>query len=45
VQDPEGTQRDILEVALAEFALNGLSGARIDEIAARTRASKRMIYS
>ena len=44
VQDPEGTQRDILEVALAEFALNGLSGARIDEIAARTRASKRMIY-
>src|SRR6185312_527932 len=44
VQDPEGTQRDILEIALEEFALNGLSGARIDEIAARTRASKRMIY-
>ncbi len=44
VQDPEGTRRDILEVALEEFARNGLSGARIDEIAARTRASKRMIY-
>ena len=44
VQDPEGTRRDILEIALEEFALNGLSGARIDEIAARTRASKRMIY-
>ncbi len=44
VQDPEGTRRNILEVALAEFALNGLSGARVDEIAARTRSSKRMIY-
>jgi len=44
VQDPEGTRRNILEIALQEFALNGLSGARIDEIAARTRASKRMIY-
>lgn len=33
-----------MEVASAEFALNGLSGARIDEIAARTRFSKRMIY-
>lgn len=44
VQDPEGARRNILEVASAEFALNGLSGARIDEIAARTRFSKRMIY-
>jgi AcrR family transcriptional regulator len=43
-QDPEGRQRDILEIASEEFALNGLSGARIDEIAARTRSSKRMIY-
>ena len=43
-QDPEGTRRNILEVASEEFALNGLSGARIDEIAARTRSSKRMIY-
>jgi AcrR family transcriptional regulator len=43
-QDPEGTRRNILEVASKEFALNGLSGARIDEIAARTRFSKRMIY-
>src|SRR5690606_11335415 len=42
-QDPEGTKRNILEVAAQEFALNGLSGARIDEIAAKTRASKRMI--
>lgn len=44
VQDPEGTRRNILEIASKEFALNGLSGARIDEIAAATRFSKRMIY-
>jgi AcrR family transcriptional regulator len=43
-QDPDGTKRNILEVASEEFARNGLSGARVDEIAARTRASKRMIY-
>jgi AcrR family transcriptional regulator len=43
-QDPAGTRENIIEIASEEFALNGLSGARIDEIAARTRASKRMIY-
>jgi len=43
-QDPEGTRRNIIEIASEEFALNGLAGARIDEIAARTRSSKRMIY-
>ena len=43
-QDPEGVKRNILEVASEEFALNGLAGARIDEIAARSRFSKRMIY-
>lgn len=35
---------NILEVATAEFAAKGLAGARIDEIAALTRTSKRMIY-
>src|SRR6185295_1459684 len=44
MQDPDGTRRNIIEIASEEFALNGLSGARIDEIAARTRTSKRMIY-
>jgi len=44
VQDPEGTRQNIIEVAAQEFALNGLAGARIDEIAAKTRSSKRMIY-
>jgi AcrR family transcriptional regulator len=43
-QDPDGTRRNILEIASEEFALNGLAGARVDEIAARTRSSKRMIY-
>jgi len=43
-RDPEGVRRNILQVASAVFADSGLSGARIDEIAARTRTSKRMIY-
>ena len=42
--DPARTRADILEVATHEFAEKGLSGARIDEIADRTRTSKRMIY-
>jgi AcrR family transcriptional regulator len=42
--DPARTMAEILEVATAEFADKGLSGARIDEIAAATRTSKRMIY-
>lgn len=44
INDPEGTKRNIIEVAYREFAENGLSGARIDEIAAKTKSSKRMIY-
>jgi AcrR family transcriptional regulator len=43
-QDPEGVKRDILAVAKDEFASKGFSGARVDEIAARTKTSKRMIY-
>lgn len=43
-QDPEGVRRNIIEAARAEFVENGLSGARVDEIAARTATSKRMIY-
>jgi AcrR family transcriptional regulator len=42
--DPERTKADILEIAAQEFASNGLSGARVDEIADKTRTSKRMIY-
>ena len=43
-QDPEGVKRDILAVATTELSANGFSGARVDEIAARTQTSKRMIY-
>ena len=42
--DPARTMAGIMEVAYAEFAEKGLSGARIDEIAAATKTSKRMIY-
>ena len=42
--DPERTMAEILSVATKEFAHKGLAGARIDEIAAATRTSKRMIY-
>src|SRR6188768_1814358 len=42
--DPLRTQANILEVAEVEFGEKGLAGARIDEIAAATRTSKRMIY-
>jgi AcrR family transcriptional regulator len=43
-QDPERVRQDILAVAHEEFVAKGLSGARVDEIAARTKTSKRMIY-
>lgn len=39
------TRRRILDAALAEFAKKGLAGARVDEIAARGNANKRMIYA
>ena len=44
INDPEGTRRNIVEVATHEFAQKGFSGARVDAIANRTRTSKRMIY-
>jgi AcrR family transcriptional regulator len=42
--DAAKSMADIMRVATAEFAEKGLAGARIDEIAAATRTSKRMIY-
>ncbi|WP_245906383.1 TetR/AcrR family transcriptional regulator [Teichococcus aestuarii] len=39
------TRDSILEAARAEFALRGLAGARVDEIAARAGANKRMLYA
>jgi AcrR family transcriptional regulator len=43
-RDPEATKRDILDAALTEFSESGLSGARVDAIAARTHTTVRMIY-
>ena len=43
-RDPDAVKADILEAAIAEFGEKGLAGARVDEIAAPTRTSKRMIY-
>jgi AcrR family transcriptional regulator len=43
-RDAERTRAEILRVATAEFADNGYSGARVEQIAARTSTTKRMIY-
>ena len=44
VRDAARTRAEILDVATAEFAAHGYNGARVDEIAALTRTTKRMIY-
>src|SRR5262245_31230 len=44
-RDPERTRKAILAAAQAEFADHGLSGARVDAIARRARANKRMLYN
>jgi AcrR family transcriptional regulator len=43
-RDAVRTRTEILDVATREFADRGFAGARVDEIAARTRTTKRMIY-
>ena len=43
-RDPERTKARILAAATAEFARYGLGGARVDRIAARAGANKRMLY-
>lgn len=43
-RDAEATKTRILEAAKREFAKNGLGGARVDVIAEKARANKRMIY-
>jgi|SRR5690625_3572491 len=44
VRDAQRTRAELLQVATAAFAETGYSGTRVDEIAARTRTTKRMIY-
>jgi AcrR family transcriptional regulator len=43
-RDPERTSASILAAAIAEFTEKGYAGARIDAIAAKSGANKRMIY-
>ncbi|WP_264811574.1 TetR/AcrR family transcriptional regulator [Gluconacetobacter johannae] len=43
-RDAEATQKRILSSAKREFATNGLAGARVDVIAEKADANKRMIY-
>jgi len=43
-RDPVRTRQDIIQVAIGEFARHGYAGARVDEIAAKTKTTKRMIY-
>ena len=43
-RDPEATKARILAAALREFSAKGISGARVDTIAARAKVNKRMLY-
>ncbi len=43
-RDADATKARILAAAKAEFARLGLGGARVDEIAEKANANKRMIY-
>ena len=43
-RDPARNQKRILRAAVAEFSRYGLGGARVDRIAARAGANKRMLY-
>jgi AcrR family transcriptional regulator len=43
-RDPEGMRIRILEAAKQEFAAHELAGARVDRIAAKAGANKRMLY-
>jgi AcrR family transcriptional regulator len=43
-RDAERTRAEILAVATREFADKGYDGARVDEIAAKTSTTKRMLY-
>ena len=43
-RDPDATRKRILAAAKVEFARKGLGGARVDDIAIRAKANKRMMY-
>ena len=43
-RDADRTRAEILEIAKREFARHGYAGARVDDMAALMRTTKRMIY-
>ena len=43
-RDAAATQQRIIDAATDEFAAHGISGARVDEIAAKADVNKRMLY-
>src|SRR5207244_10421695 len=43
-RDPEGMRLRILEAAKQEFSAHGIGGARVDRIAEKAGANKRMLY-
>jgi AcrR family transcriptional regulator len=43
-RDPEGMRLRILEAAKQEFSTHGIGGARVDRIAQKAGANKRMLY-
>ena len=43
-RDADATRARILAAAAEEFCAHGLAGARVDEIAARAQANKRLLY-
>jgi AcrR family transcriptional regulator len=43
-RDAEATKARILQAAKKEFSKKGLGGARVDDIAEKANANKRMIY-
>lgn len=44
-RDAQATKERLLAAAIEEFSAHGLAGARIDDIAARAGANKRLIYA
>jgi len=43
-RNPQRTHASILDAATDEFAAKGFGGARVDSVAARAKANKRMLY-
>jgi AcrR family transcriptional regulator len=44
IRDADATRQRLLDAARAEFAANGIAGARVDRIAVNARSNKAQIY-